>query len=106
MPVLGFGKLISDANKTVRLEVTRSDGQEVELHASIPETIARCMEFYEARSGVYLFRFNAEGIQPGTNINEEVMLQDRRSGLQMRIKLMAEIIAHHVESLSGSINLS
>ncbi|HEX8174603.1 MAG TPA: hypothetical protein VF543_05735 [Pyrinomonadaceae bacterium] len=99
LPVLNFGKLISGSNKTIRLEVTRSDGQEVELFASVPETITRYVEFYEARTGVYLFRFNAEGIQPGTSVNEEVMLQDRRSGLQTRIKLMTEIMAHHVEAV-------
>jgi hypothetical protein len=99
LPVLSFGKLISDSNKTVRLEVNRSDGQEVEIHASIPESIAPHLEFYEARSGVYLFRFSAERLSPGTIVNEEVILQDSRSGLQTRIKLMAEIIAHHVAAL-------
>lgn len=96
LPALSFGTIRTGGTKTMRLQVERSDAREIELAIALPEATERFLEAYPARADVYVFRFNASHLPPGTKVDETIELIDRKSGLRDHIKILAAI-AHPVE---------
>jgi hypothetical protein len=92
LPVMNFGAVRRGGTKTMRLEVTRSDGEEVDLEVVLPESAAPYLECHVARPGVCVFRFRAQALAEGALLEGEVMLTDRRSGLRDGIRFSAEVV--------------
>jgi len=91
LPALSFGTVRPGSTKTMRLEVERSDKQEIELYVALPANVTAYLEAYPARADAYVFRFDASTLQPGTSISEIVELLDRKSGLRDQIKVLATV---------------
>jgi hypothetical protein len=91
LPALSYGRLRKGTTRTLRLEVVRSDEQEVDLQVSVPDTAVSCLEVYRVSSSVYSFRFDTRGVAPGCALNETVELTDRLSGVSDRVKVLAEV---------------
>lgn len=106
LPVMNFGAVRQGFTKTMRLEVARSDGEEVELEVSLPDSAVPHLECHIVRSGVYVFRFRAPARAPGTPLEGDVILTDRRSELQDRIKFMAEVAEGGAGGRHGGHELS
>ncbi|HJQ23985.1 MAG TPA: hypothetical protein VKA60_08725 [Blastocatellia bacterium] len=92
LPALAFGRVRQGMSRTLRLEVERSDGQEIDLQIAIPKAAANYLECYRARAGVYSLRLDTTRLAAGTAINETLNLSDRNSGLQDQIKVLADIV--------------
>lgn len=90
LPVMNFGPVRRGSSKAMRLEIARSDGEEVELDVILPESAGPHLEWHVARPGVCVFRFRAPSNGEGMTFGGDVILIDRRSGLQDRIRFMAE----------------
>lgn len=91
MPALSYGLLRKGATRTLRLEVVRSDEQELDLQVSLPDAAAGYLEAYRVRPNVYSFRFDTRGVAPGRVLNETIELTDRLSGVSDRVKVLAEV---------------
>lgn len=91
LPVMNFGAVRPGRSKTMRLEVTRSDGEETELEVALPDSARPHLECRLARPGVCIFRFRAPALPPGAPFAGDVSLTDRRSGLRDRIRFEAEV---------------
>jgi hypothetical protein len=106
MPALSFGTVRAGARKSMRLEVERSDKQEIELSVTLPEGVASYLEAYPARADAYVFRFDANALEPGTSISETVELIDRRSGLRDQIKVLANVARGTDETVRAVVSSS
>jgi hypothetical protein len=104
LPALSFGNLRVDATKTMRLEVTRSDKQDIDLSVQLPPGAERYLEAYLARAGTYVFRFDAGALPPGSSISETIKLTDKRSGLQSQIKVLANVASAAAEQTHAVAN--
>jgi hypothetical protein len=102
LPALAYGQVRKGATRTLRLEVKRSDGQEIDLEASIPARASHYLEAYRAGPGAFSFRFDTRELQPGTEINDEVSLLDRSSGLSDQIKVLAAVADYQTSGASSS----
>lgn len=102
LPALSFGMVRPGGTKVVRLDVTRSDGQELELEVGLPSGAAPYLEAYQARANAYVFRLSADSLAPGASVSELVELIDRRSGLRSQIKVLANI-ADSVGGATGPV---
>jgi hypothetical protein len=91
--VINFGAVPQGSTKTVRLEVERSDGEEIELGVSVPESVSPHLEYHLARPGVCVFRLRTNALDPGTLLAGNLILTDRRSGLQDRINFTAKVVS-------------
>lgn len=91
LPALSFGTVRAGGVKPMRLEVERSDKQEIELSVVLPAHAAAYLEAYPARADAYVFRFDTNALPPGTIISETVELIDRKSGLRDQIKVLATV---------------
>jgi len=100
LPALAYGKVRQGLARTIRLEIQRSDGQDIDLEVVVPKSAAHYIEAYHARSGIYSFRLDTRELRPGTVINEIINLRDRSSGLQDQIKALAEVVSHSTEELA------
>lgn len=102
LSVLNFKEVRQGMTGTLRLEVGRSDNQEIELEATFPSSLEPYVEYHHARAGVYIFRFNAQGLEPGTLFDEEVILTDHRSGLRAHLRLLAEVVSYRADDFQHS----
>lgn len=98
LPALSFGRMRAGVTKSLRLDVKCSDNREIELTVALPTDADKYLEAYQARPNAYVFRFDAQELPPGTNVNETVQLIDRKSGLRDHIKVLATI-SDEVETL-------
>jgi hypothetical protein len=96
LPALSFGTVKAGGTKAMRLEVERSDKQEIELTVALPAGVESYLEAYPARTDAYVFRFDTNALLPGAIISETVELIDRKSGLRDQIKVLATV-AHSVD---------
>ncbi|HEX8140674.1 MAG TPA: hypothetical protein VF544_24115 [Pyrinomonadaceae bacterium] len=106
LPALSFGTVRAHGTKSMRLEVERSDGREIELSVALPESAASYLEAYAARADAYVFRLDTSALPPGTNISETVELIDRRSGLRDQIKVLATVARNGDEPVRAAVNSS
>jgi hypothetical protein len=104
LPALAYGQVRKGATRTLRLDVKRSDGREIDLEASIPAHASRYLEAYRAGHSAFSFRFDTRELPPGTEISEEVSLVDRSSGLSDRIKVLAAVADHQASGSSLASN--
>lgn len=93
LPALSFGSVRAGATRAMRLEVSRSDRQAVELSVLLPAGVAEYLQAYPARADAYVFRFDTNTLPPGTKISETVELIDRNSGLRDQVKVLATVQA-------------
>jgi hypothetical protein len=90
----------------MRLEVERSDGQEIELSVELPASAASYLEAYAARADAYVFRLDTSALPPGTSISETVELIDRKSGLRDQIKVLATVARNGDEPVRAAVKSS
>jgi hypothetical protein len=93
VPALTFGTIRTGESKSLRLEVARSDGREVELAVTVPPAIRTFLEAVFLRPDAYVFRLDARQLRAGMQIQEIVHLIDSRSGLRDQIKVLANLVA-------------
>lgn len=91
LPALSFGTVRLGSSKTLRLQVDRSDGQDIELHVNLPAGAESYLEAYPARANIYVFRFTTEFLPSDTKVDQTVELIDRKSGLRDQIKVLAAV---------------
>lgn len=91
LPALSYGRVKKGMTRTLRLEVSRSDGEEVDLEVSMPQVAGNCLEAYRVRPNVYSFRFDTREVALGGSVSESITLTDRLSGLSDRVKVLAEV---------------
>ena len=91
LPALAFGRVAYGATRTLRLEVERSDGREIEIDVERPEEIEHCLEIYPLSDRAFSFRLDTRVLAPGDKISQAITLTDRVSGLRDRVKVLAEI---------------
>jgi hypothetical protein len=101
---LDFGTVRTGGTKTMRLDVTCSNGREIDLSVVLPPAASTYLEAYAARATAYVFRFDAGTLAPGTSVSEIVELFDRKSGLRDRIKILATVGARADESERAAAN--
>lgn len=101
---LDFGTVRAGGTKTMRLDVTCSDGREIDLSVVLPPTANAYLEAYPARATAYVFRFDAGALPPGANVSESVELLDRKSGLRERIKILAAVGGNADEPARAAVN--
>lgn len=104
LPALSFGTVRVGGTKTMRLDVTRSDGGEIDLAVALPTAVQNYLEAYPAHSGTYVFRFDAGRLPPGASIVETVELIDRNSGLRSQIKVLGAVAPAAGESTHTAVN--
>lgn len=102
LPALSFGTLRPGSSKVMRLEVSRSDKQAVELAVALPAGAESYLEAYPARNDAYVFRFDARALPEGTSISETVELIDRKSGLRDHVKVLGTVSRPARQRASGS----
>jgi hypothetical protein len=93
LPALSFGTVRAGGSKAMRLEVSRSDRQAVELSVLLPAGVAAYLQAYPARADAYVFRFDTNTLPPGTSISETIELIDLNSGLRDQVKVLATVQA-------------
>src|SRR5207237_209326 len=104
-PALSFGTLRAGSTKVMRLEVSRSDKQAVELVVTLPAGAESYLEAYPARTDAYVFRFDTKTLPPGTSISETVELIDRRSGLRDHVKVLGAVaVGSPASATVGALN--
>lgn len=92
LPALIFRSVPKGSTRTIRLEVTRKDRKEVELHVDIPEGFRSFLIPYPGiRSNSCSFCFDTRRFPFSTPVAGEVKLVDVRSGLQDRIKVQFSV---------------
>ena len=91
LPALSFGNVRAGNHRVLRLDVTCSDGREIDLEVEVPPEAGKYLGVYQARPNAYVFRFTTSGLAIGTSINEFVELIDRKSGLRDRIKVLGTV---------------
>lgn len=91
LPALSFGTMRAGSTKALRLEVERSDKQDIELGVAMPDVAATYLEAYPVREDAFVFRFDPKTLPPGTNVSETVELIDLKSGLRDQIKILATV---------------
>jgi hypothetical protein len=104
VPALSFGTVRADGTKTLRLEVSRSDKQEIELAVKLPPGAEEYLEAYPARADTYVFRFDAAGLTPGSSVSETIELKDIRSGLLGQIKVLGSVAPSPAEQTRAVAN--
>jgi hypothetical protein len=98
LPALAFGRIKQGLARTLRLEVDRSDGQPVDLEATVRESARHYLQAFRARPNAYSFMFDARDLQVGYTIKEVVALVDRGSGLRDQVKVLAEVIGGQAQT--------
>jgi hypothetical protein len=92
LPALIFRAVPKGSTRTIRLEVTRKDREEVRLGVEIPTAIRPYLKAYPGfRTNSYSFCFDTRGFPFGEPVEGEVKLVDTRSGLQDRIKVQVSV---------------
>ncbi|HJQ70923.1 MAG TPA: hypothetical protein VKA70_18250 [Blastocatellia bacterium] len=92
LPALAYGKVQKGLSRVLRLEVARSDGEEINLEVVVPKPATHYLEPYRARPGIFSFRLDTQRMDVGTVVSEVVDLIDVSSGLRDQIKVVAEVI--------------
>jgi hypothetical protein len=92
LPVLLFGSIPQGSVKTLRFSAQRSDGRELNLLPAIPGHASHYLTVARNNTNAFSFRLDATKLQPGTSINDTIMLTDAASGLQDTIKVIAQVL--------------
>jgi hypothetical protein len=103
LPALTYGTVRKGSTKTIRLDVSRSDGGVLDLEVVIPESATRYLDAYRARSDAYSFKFDTRELEPGVVVNEMLILTDRLSGLCDHIKVLAEVSSHRTTETMSAV---
>lgn len=92
LPALIFRSVPKGSTRTIRLDVTRKDREEVQLRVDIPEGFRSFLKPYPGvRPNSYSFCFDTRRFPFSTTITGEVKLVDVLSGLQDRIKVQFSV---------------
>jgi hypothetical protein len=102
LPALSFGIIRENSTKSLRLDVSRSDNEDIDLMVELPVAAANHVEIYQARPNAFVFRLNSTGLPAGTSYKEIVSLRDRKSGLRDQIKILATVASARKASLEDS----
>jgi hypothetical protein len=102
LPALTFGSVPRGLTRNLRLEVSRSDGEETDVEVAIPPGLAPYVECFDVRSGIFAFRFDTQGIAAGTKVTGVIILEDRRSGLRDEIEAWGEVVESDVQAWATS----
>jgi hypothetical protein len=92
LPALIFRAVPKGSTRTISLEVTRKDREEVKLDVDIPKALRPYLKPYPGfRTNSCSFCFDTRGFPFGEPLEGEVKLVDTRSGLQDRIKVQVSV---------------